>query len=181
MRSATLTSVALLCALSASCASANSEQDADESSSEVGAETESGAAWRPAAVSAPNGTGTYEVITGTQCSGDLLPGARPLGQRLEERFDAITSVAGYVCRPDRKDPTKVSDHSLGRALDLMTSNGDPVADYLVRNAAALGVQLVRWNRTEWRISQRGPQLERYDGANPHRDHVHVELTSKAAK
>jgi hypothetical protein len=66
-----------------------------------------------------------------------------------------------------------SDHPKGRALDYMTSNkskGSSLANDIVQNAKRWNVKYVIWNRYIWHP---GRGWKRYNGSNPHTDHVHV--------
>jgi MYXO-CTERM domain-containing protein len=121
------------------------------------------------------------------CSGALKAGASTVAEFLDDKFTAISSIGGYSCRPNTANTSKMSVHGSGRALDVMiptkggaadAAKGDPVANWLVMNATKIGVQLIIWNRTVWRAN--GTNTKGYTGPNPHIDHVHVELTSKAA-
>ncbi len=78
---------------------------------------------------------------------------------------------------DRRDP-----HEEGLAVDVMTRDpelGDRIANWLVTHAEAIGVWIVIWSQREWSTG-RPPRWERYTGASPHTDHVHVELSREAA-
>jgi hypothetical protein len=131
---------------------------------------------------APRWTGT------STCSGALTRGARELGTYLRGEFDQVSSIGGYACRRNTADSSRMSVHGTGRALDVFipkragkadSTKGDPVANWLVLNAARIGVQLVIWNRTVWRAN--GTNEGNYTGPNPHTDHLHVELTVEASK
>jgi len=50
--------------------------------------------------------------------------------------------------------------------------GDPIANWLVQNAAANGVP--------WSGSRSGRKERPYGGPNPHFDHIHVELNRDGA-
>lgn len=79
------------------------------------------------------------------------------------------------------------EHRQGRALDFMTYDdgtvaepgprrdkiGQAIADYLVVNHHRLGVWYVIWKRRIWSINYPASGWRRYDGTNPHIDHVHV--------
>lgn len=129
---------------------------------------------------------------GRRCTGSLREGAQDLGKQLIRRYDAIASVGGYACRQNTADATRTSVHGTGRALDIMVpmargrpnrgrpdiAAGDPIANWLVVNAASIGVQLIIWNGSVWRAN--GTNVVKYTGPNPHIDHLHVELTERAA-
>lgn len=66
-----------------------------------------------------------------------------------------------------------SDHPYGRALDFMTSNrakGTALANDLLKNAKRWNVKYIIWNHYIWNPSQ---GWHKYNGSNPHTDHVHV--------
>lgn len=94
----------------------------------------------------------------------------------------IRSVSPIRPCERRRDGT-LSMHATGRAADIMVPvqsglEGAALANWLVENAKSLGVQLVIWDHAVWQGSL--PVTRRftaYTGANPHVDHVHVELTS----
>jgi MYXO-CTERM domain-containing protein len=146
-----------------------------------GRESKIGGRWTPVEAVAPNGVGTYEGLGGEKCSGGLKPGTKALGDQLKEQFPFKT-YGGYSCRANTANPKELSIHAIGRALDVMTSGatGDKIANHLVANAKALGVQMIIWNRTIWRVNASGASSKAYGGPNPHTDHVHVEVTKAAA-
>jgi hypothetical protein len=123
----------------------------------------------------------------SRCGGGLKPGARRLRTDLNARFDPqILRIEGYACRANTANRSRMSVHGTGRALDIFiprasgsadNTKGDVVASYLVSNAAALGIQLVIWDRTRWMVG-RGEAA--YTGPHPHDDHIHAELTDEAA-
>jgi len=75
-------------------------------------------------------------------------------------------------------------HEDGRAADVMTSDvakGTALADWLLQNAAALGIQQLIWHRGYWSSarpsSRRAHSYGAYTGRQPHTDHVHVEVSA----
>lgn len=121
------------------------------------------------------------------CTGKLKSGANKLGEYLRDNYGAVKSVGGYACRPNTANKSQMSVHGTGRALDVFipktsgganNTKGDPVANFLVENGAAIGVQLVIWDRTIWQAN--GKNDKAYGGPHPHDDHIHVELTEEAA-
>ena len=119
---------------------------------------------------------------GAHCSG-FTDGAAELRRHILASFSGVRSIGGSACRPNTANPSETSVHGVGRALDIMIPTiggraasgvGDPIANWLVQNAAALGVQYVIWNRTRWSGS-RTPRVAPYGGPSPHADHIHVEL------
>jgi hypothetical protein len=85
----------------------------------------------------------------------------------------------------------LSAHAEGRALDVGCSItvGNRIVDYLLalryqdedgnwhRGPAGLGISVIIHNRVIY--SAKSPTGRRYDG-DPHTDHVHIEMTRKAA-
>lgn len=121
------------------------------------------------------------------CAGRLKSGAHQLGEYLQDRFGAISSVGGYACRRNTASTSRMSVHGTGRALDVFiptvkgaadNTRGDAVANWLVANAEHIGVQLVIWDRTVWQANGRNDRP--YTGPVPHVDHLHVELTVPAS-
>jgi hypothetical protein len=134
--------------------------------------------------SAPAWTGT------DSCAGGLRPGARALQAYLSTHFTDISKIGGYSCRQNTADATKMSVHGTGRALDVVIPKsgdtadndlGDPLANWLVENAERIGVQLIIWDRTGWHGSRDpGEKARDYTGPSPHTDHIHFEITERAA-
>jgi hypothetical protein len=129
---------------------------------------------------------------GSRCSGGATDGALVFADYLRENFDRIvnSSIPGdgvqlYNCRQVRGGRS-LSVHAVGRALDVFVATqggradnakGDQLANWLVENAEAIGVQAIIWDRTTWRPG-RGDSC--YTGAHPHNDHIHIELSREAA-
>jgi hypothetical protein len=116
------------------------------------------------------GAPTWQGASG--CSSGLTAHARAVAAAIRARYGAVP-IGGYACRPNTADTSQTSVHGTGRALDVMTTAGAPIADWLLANAATLGVQLIIWDRRIWRV---GRGVGPYGGPNPHTDHVHVEVT-----
>ncbi|MQM29754.1 MAG: hypothetical protein CRU78_04065 [Candidatus Accumulibacter phosphatis] len=123
------------------------------------------------------------------CTGTFTAGAAALKAHILATFAGVSSIGGYSCRANSANRSETSVHGTGRALDIMiptlggranSAIGDPIANWLVRNAAAIGVQYIIWNRMRWSGS-RTPRVARYRGPNPHIDHVHVELNDDGAR
>jgi hypothetical protein len=135
------------------------------------------ARWQPPESTA---TGTYEGLNGEGCSGGLLPGTKALGEQLKTQFG--TSYGGYSCRANTANTSQLSIHAVGRALDVTASgsDGETIANHLVQNAETLGVDLIIWNHTLWKVTPTGATSREYTGPNPHTDHVHAEVTSATA-
>lgn len=81
-------------------------------------------------------------------------------------------------------------HEEARAVDFMLpaplyggAEGEALANWLLANAEAIGVQGIVWNRASWYPSRGngGPRFQGgYAGESEHRDHVHAELSEGAA-
>jgi hypothetical protein len=113
------------------------------------------------------------------CPNDgLTPGARILGNYLQQQFGQVTEIGGFSCRPNTANTSQTSVHGTGRALDVMTDDGDDIANWAVMNAQQVNIQLIIWNHTIWRAN--GRQDGPYGGPNPHTDHVHIEINEDAA-
>lgn len=157
--------------------------DGDDPPASTSSELSKRARWQPPA---SNLKGSYEGAGpyngGKGCSGGLKKGTRAVGDLVDKKFPSIR-YEGYSCRPNTANTSQLSVHGTGRALDIFASSsvGDQVANHLVNNAQALGVQLVIWNRTIWSVKSSGATSRQYTGPNPHTDHVHAEVTSATAK
>jgi hypothetical protein len=126
---------------------------------------------------------------GANCAPGITPGAEMLRNRLIDYFPQVSRIGGYVCREVAGAPGVMSQHGTGRALDVFiptidgnadNTKGDALANWLVENAHAIGVQSVIWDRTIWRVDHSLRDYE-YTGVHPHHDHVHVEITVEAAR
>lgn len=120
---------------------------------------------------------------GQPCAGGPSIGLSRLMGLLRKRFPKIHKIGGYACRPNSANPKQMSMHGTGRAADIYCDRetGDAVANWLVANAAGIGVQLVIWRRSCWNGSKAAPKLRPYGGPNPHEDHVHCEITKAGAE
>ena len=125
-------------------------------------------------------------------STDALPGLTPDAAGV---VAAITGEFGphtYLGVGERPD-NPASDHASGRAVDVMIdgweqpagiAHGDAVADWVTRNAAALGVTYVIWRAQIW--STADPAWRAYshpsgksDPTLLHMDHVHVSVVGES--
>jgi hypothetical protein len=123
----------------------------------------------------------YDPV-GSECLGGPQPGTLLLYEYLQEVFPTLRGWGVYNCRNVRGGTVK-SAHAEGRAGDegtvYVTPDGEAAAMWLVQNAAALGVQVVIWNRRIW--SAEKPYWRTYTGTSPHTDHVHFENNWDGAK
>jgi hypothetical protein len=127
-------------------------------------------------------------LGGAGCAPGITPGAEMLRNRSIGYFPQISRIGGFVCREIAGAPGVMSQHGTGRALDIFiptidgqadNTKGDAIANWLVENAQAIGVQSVIWDRTIWRVDHERRDFE-YTGEHPHHDHVHVEITEEAS-
>ncbi|MBI1946091.1 MAG: hypothetical protein HYS27_10365 [Deltaproteobacteria bacterium] len=123
---------------------------------------------------------------GANCSGGATDGALTLRDHLLGYFPQIASVGIYNCRVIA-GTNSMSLHGVGRALDIMIPTvggdadndlGDPIAAWLIENAAAIGMQTIIWDHSIWRVTY-DPRIHEYTGSNPHVDHLHVEINVAA--
>jgi MYXO-CTERM domain-containing protein len=126
------------------------------------------------------------------CSGGMTPGNDLLRDYLYAHFPQAYSIGGYSCRSINGDSSKMSVHGTGRALDIMIHTvgsaqadndlGDPIGNFLIENAEAIGIQYIIWDLHTWNASRpAGTKAKDYGGAHPHNDHLHVELSVEASK
>lgn len=107
----------------------------------------------------------------------LQPNTVAAKRAIEGAFPEIQSIGGW--RP----PDGYNEHFNGQALDIMIPNwsspagkayGDKVAQYLLANSAALGVDYVLWQQRQWNAD--GTSSAMSDRGSPtqnHMDHVHA--------
>ena len=99
--------------------------------------------------------------------GGVADSVQTVGNALECVFPIIREVGGIGSR------ASASDHPGGYALDLMTPDGDAIADCVANNAQALGVSYTIYDRRiDTGSGWKGMEDRGSDTAN-HRDHVHV--------
>jgi hypothetical protein len=119
------------------------------------------------------------------CASVAVPHALALRDLIRRTFAWARTIGTVRCSAlTLRDGTqRMSLHAVGRALDAMTPSlgapeGEQLANWIVSNAGPLGVQLVIWNRMVWQgtLPSRS-RFRAYTGPNPHRDHVHVEVTN----
>ncbi len=126
---------------------------------------------------------------GSNCSGGLTPGAKKLGEYLLKHFETY-QIQGYNCRKIAGS-NSMSLHGTGRALDIMIRTkpgggarnalGDEIGNWLIKHSKEIGVQYIIWDRTQYKSYASGRKDSYYGGVSPHYDHLHVELTNKAAR
>ena len=89
------------------------------------------------------------------------------------RAAIASAYPGLTIGGVRKGPD-AQDHAIGKALDVMTSNGEPIAAFAQKLP---NVQYVIWNQRIWNVSRakEGWRVMGDRGSNTanHKDHVHV--------
>ena len=119
------------------------------------------------------------------CTGGPAPGARALMAWCLEQFDDDQNLGIYNCRTV-VGGTTTSCHGEGRACDVgytmvagkANPNGLALVKRLGPHGQQLGIQVMIFNRVIF--SAKSPDGRPYTGEAPHKDHVHIELTRKAA-
>jgi hypothetical protein len=171
--------------------------DDDEGIARSSSELSAPGAWRPPSSVLAAGATQFVSYTGAGpwrgaagCGGSLLAGTRQLADSIRAQFpESVRSYGGYSCRPNTANTSQTSVHGTGRAVDLFVplsggqadnTKGDAVANWLVRNAASIGVQYIIWDRASWQASLTGDKLRGYSGPHPHHDHIHLELSPDGA-
>ena len=147
--------------------------------------------WIPPAAVTAAANGQYLRYSGapSRCSGGTLPGTRELANVLKYVFPGARSWGGYNCRANTANTSQLSVHASGRAIDLFVpldrgsadnDLGDPIANYLIANAEALGIEYLVWDRSQWSAGRTSNKQRYYGGPHPHHDHLHIELSPTMA-
>lgn len=124
---------------------------------------------------------------GSRCTGGFTAGAQSLSRVIKNKWSLIQTIGGYSCRANTADPSQLSVHAVGRALDIMVNAnttaglkaGNEIRNFLISNAEALGTQRVIWDRHIWSANVDG--WRSYTGPNPHTDHIHAEINLEASR
>lgn len=114
-----------------------------------------------------------------KCTSGAGAGARALMLALGLKYPGTQNWGIFNCRPTALGNR--SAHGEGRALDRGCSikEGEKIVEDLLRIGPwKLGISAIIHNRRIY--SARSPRGRAYTG-HPHRDHVHIELTRKAAR
>ncbi len=152
--------------------------------------------WTPSADTLRIGDTMYlSYESADSCYGSLRPGTKELGDFILAHFPGTTYYGGYDCRDIVGQPGVLSVHATGRALDVFVpidgastcdtcadnDKGDPLARWLIENAEYIGFSFVIWDKADWGAHRAtGSKWGSYGGTHPHHDHLHIEITSKAA-
>lgn len=100
---------------------------------------------------------------------DVKPHVAAAAREIASRF-GIVDIGGYRSGSDAQD------HRLGLAIDVMTTNGQPVAEFAQQNANRLGITYIIWNRAIWDSRNTLGWVGMEDRGSPtanHMDHVHI--------
>ena len=111
------------------------------------------------------------------------PAPRYMANLLTANFPDVKKTGIYNDR-NVAGTSKKSSHAEGRALDFhldatdpsQKALGDRLFDAIIRKAEKIGVDNVIWNREIWSVGKKVAGKRKYNGKNPHTDHVHVEFT-----
>jgi len=135
-----------------------------------------------------NYTGAGPWVGEQGCFGGISPGTEVLRQYLYTHFPQTYSIGGYACRPIVGNDDEMSVHATGRALDIMLHTldgeadntlGDPIGNWLIVNAEAIGIQFIIWDLYTWGAHRNpGDKGRDYGGQHPHHDHLHIELAEE---
>lgn len=121
----------------------------------------------------------------THCTAGPQPGALALMRWFVEEYgdEGGYNLGIYNCRPVRGSTLTTSCHGEGRALDWGFPVGDPDGNACLKKVlpqvGELGIQCIIYERRIY--SAKSPTGRDYFGVNPHRDHLHVEITRESAK
>ena len=135
-------------------------------------------------------TGAGPWVGEDGCFPGMTPGNEILREYVYDHFPQTYSIGGYSCRHINGDSSTMSVHATGRALDIMLHTvegeadndlGDPIGNWLIENAEAIGIQFIIWDLYTWGAARNpGQKGSHYGGAHPHHDHLHIELSLEAS-
>jgi hypothetical protein len=126
----------------------------------------------------------YEPAAG--CTGHSQQGAKALMAWYLGAYGAMggKNLGIYNCR-NIAGSQSLSLHGEGRACDLGVPVGQgwakTLADALVARSGELGIQLIIHDSKVWSGRHPFDGWRNFSGRNPHRDHLHIELSWKAAR
>ncbi|WP_413248329.1 D-Ala-D-Ala carboxypeptidase family metallohydrolase [Sinomonas flava] len=140
----------------------------------------------PGATTPDRAAGVVRQTAFKACTGRTQPGARALA----DQWLRLTGRKGgtYNCRSIAGTGGKPSIHGEGRAIDIYARADDPAQRaqteayiaWLIAHAVELQVGYIIWNRRQWSWPRRSAGWRPYNGASPHTDHAHVELSWEGA-
>lgn len=100
---------------------------------------------------------------------NVKPHVQAAAREIASRF-GILDIGGYRSGPDAQD------HGLGLAIDVMTTDGQAIAEFAQQNANRLGITYVIWNQAIWDSRNTLGWVGMEDRGSPtanHKDHVHI--------
>ena len=132
-----------------------------------------------------------------------LEGLEEIGYYTKRAFDDFDEdmvnsfTRSLRCKERNLTRSTLTIHATGRAIDIFIRsgtyaagpdqagataniNGDMVANWLVLNFAALGIEFLVWRGTNWNADRmlrgRGNGTEPRTYGSPHNDHIHVDIS-----
>lgn len=126
---------------------------------------------------------TWQVAT--RCDPPARQGTKALMAWVLETYPDAANWGIYVCR-EVAGRSNYSCHAEGRATDIglpyVNGGANPVGHKIVKrigeHGKRLGIQAAIFDRRIW--SEQSPTGRYYSGSHPHYDHIHFEMTRKAA-
>lgn len=125
----------------------------------------------------PGGAMKFSGSSVTGSEKGLQPNTVAAKRAVEGAFPAIKNIGGW--RP----PDGYNEHFSGQAIDVMIPNwsspagkayGDSVAQYLLANSSALGIDYVLWQQRQWNADGTSSAMtDRKSPTQNHMDHVHA--------
>lgn len=125
----------------------------------------------------------YRGLTRTQLP--IAPGTQLIRDHVVAQFGVRQTYMPGRSRV-HLDDSRLDTHEAGVAIDFMVpgdkAKGDAIANYLLQNAEAMGVQYIVWSGNRWSAGQAAERrMAAYEGSVKHRDHPHVELSTAGAR
>jgi hypothetical protein len=114
------------------------------------------------------------------------PAQQALKACINDMFPGVMVDAAPVPRFIRGGIERLSDHAMGKAVDVYFDAGDNAEKIrgdalflaLQGNADALGIAYVIWDGKIW---ETGKGVHLYNGSHPHHDHIHVSFTTQGSQ
>ena len=119
--------------------------------------------------STPSGVETPPCKVSSSVESGLLPNAVNGYRAVCAKFPEVKTFGG-------RRPGTGSDHNTGEAVDIMIagSTGDRISEYLIKNAKALNVKYVIFEKRIWMPGRGWKSMEdRGSATQNHMDHVHA--------
>ena len=132
----------------------------------------------------------FRGYTGAKtCTGKVLPGATGSMAYFLAKYKSFGAQNSgiYNCRPIRGTNQTTSLHGESRAVDFGLKYATDIPTYqkfaeqLRLHSKELGIQCIIFNRRIFSGGYSDKGWHKYNGVNPHTDHLHVELSWAAAR